>query len=84
MSKKKSRMKLWGHGFSDSAHDPWVVPANVGHVCASTGTVLGSHMGAGEMRQRLQHLSWACEEVQLELVGIFNDPPSVHTHAVVM
>ncbi len=84
MSKKKSRMKLWGHGFSDSAHDPWVVPANVGHVCASTGTVLGSHMGAGKMHQRLQHLSWACEEVQLELVGIFNDPPSVHTHAVVM
>ena len=84
MNKKKSRMKFRGHGFSDSAHDPWVIPADAGHICASFGTVPSSHMGAGKMHQRLHHLSWASEEVQLELVGIFNDPRSVHTHAVIM
>ena len=84
MYEEKPRMRFTRHGFGDSAHDPWVELANVSHVGASAGTKLCAHMGAGKMHQRFQHLSWACEEVQLELVGIFNDPPSVHAHAVVM
>ena len=77
-------MQFSGHGFGNSAHDPWVELANLSHVGASAGTKFCAHMGAGKMHQRRYHLSWACEEVQLELVGIFNDPPRVHTHAVVM
>ena len=84
MNKEKSSMKLWWHGSRDFAHDPGVIPANVGHVCASTGAVLGSHMGAGKVHQWFQHLCRACEEIQRELVGIFNDPPSVHAHAIVV
>ena len=84
MDKKKPCMKFFWHGSNDFAHDSVGKPANVGHVCASTGAVLGSHMGAGKVHQWFLHLCWACEEIQLELVGIFNDPPSVHAHAVVM
>ena len=46
MSKKESCMQFGWHGLGDSAHDPWVKPAYVGHICARTGTVLRSHMGA--------------------------------------
>ena len=73
-----------GAWLGDSAYDPRVTPADVGHICLCTGKSLGSHMGAGKMLKRLQHLSWACAEVHLELVGIDDEPLSIHIHAVVM
>ncbi len=84
MNEKKPRMKFRGHGLGDSAHDPWVKPADVGHICACTGTVLRSHTGACKVHQWLQHPSWASAEVQLELVSIESGPLSVHAHAVIM
>ena len=84
MSEKKPCVKLLWHGSSDLAHDPGVEPANVGHVCARSGAKVSSHMSTSKMYQWLKHLSRACKKIKLQLVSIFNDPPSIHTHAVVV
>ena len=84
MYKKQPRMQFGGHGFGNSAHDPWVIPADASHSGASAGTEMCAHMCACNVHQRLHNLHWACDTFQLELISIVNGPCSVHTHAIVM
>ena len=81
--KKQPRMQFGGHGFGDSAHDPWVVPAYVSHIGACPGTKTCAHMGACKMHQGLYHSKRASKTNKLELISIQDGPVSVHTHAIV-